>query len=82
MHLMISGRDGRYEAVLLAVSKERLRIARPGHVDTIELALVHGVWVDENDEPVEFESMVMDNDTCDSEFLARQFPLTRTARIS
>lgn len=82
MHLMISGRDGRYEAVLLAVGKDRLRIARPGRVDAIELALVDTVWVDENNEPVEFEFFVMDHDVCDSESLAQHFPLTRTARIS
>jgi hypothetical protein len=82
MHLVISGKSGRYEAVLLAVSKDHLRIARPGSVDAIELTLVDAVWVDENNQPVEFESFVTDGDICDSEWLARQFPLTRHARIS
>jgi hypothetical protein len=80
MHLMISGKDGRYEAVLLAVSKDRLRIARPGSPDAIELAIVDGVWMDENDQPVEFELLAADDDT-NAEWLAQQFPLTRAARL-
>lgn len=82
MHLVISSGNSRYEAVLLAVSKDRLRIARPGHVDTIELTALDGAWVGENGMPVEFEAFLMDNNLCVPELLARAFPLTRTARIA
>ena len=48
--------DGsRKEAVLLARTESKLRVAIPGADDPLELTNVHGAWVSEECEPVQVE---------------------------
>jgi hypothetical protein len=48
--------DGkRTEAILLARSENRLRVAIPGCDDPVEFTDVHGTWVSEDCEPVRVE---------------------------
>lgn len=63
MHLTISFSDGRRaEAVVLAVSADRMRISIPGSDDATELRATQGAWFTETGEPVEIESMILLSD--------------------
>ena len=78
MHLTMSYFDGRLvEAIILALSGDRMRISIPDSDDAIELTLAQGVWTTENHEPVELESIVSETDR--SLLFAQIRPLTRTA---
>jgi hypothetical protein len=51
--MVITYTDGsRIEAVLLARTENRIRVAIPGSDDPLELTDVHGTWVTEDCEPV------------------------------
>jgi hypothetical protein len=81
MHLTIRHFDGRLvDSIILAVSADRMRIAIPGSEDTIELALRQGVWLTENGEPVEIESMISPSDP--SAIFAGIIPTARLAAAS
>lgn len=63
MHLTIRHLDGRLEeAVILAISADRMRISIPNRDDVTELNLAQGVWMNEDHEPVEFEALVSGTD--------------------
>ena len=60
MHLTISFSDGRrVDAVVLAVSADRMRISIPGIDDATELRATQGAWFTETGEPVEIESIIL-----------------------
>ncbi len=78
MHLILSYSDGRLaEAIVLAVSADRMRVCIPGSDDTIELSAAHGRWMSETGELVEIESMVADSDL--EELFAEVRPLAKAA---
>ena len=59
MHMIISFRDRRrVEAIVLAVSADRMRISLPNCEDAVELRQAQGVWTTEDGEPIEIESMI------------------------
>jgi hypothetical protein len=54
--MILTYADGsRTEAILLARSESKLRVAIPGCDDPVELTDVHGTWVSEDCEPVRVE---------------------------
>ncbi len=64
MLLTISYGDGRFvEAVLLAVSRERMRLAVRGRAETLEFRLVDGEWTSEQGDRIELESLITDGRT-------------------
>ena len=78
MHLTIlDSIGGRHEAVLLAASASRMRVAVRGARDTIELRVAYGQWLCEDGEPVEFESILAGQDF--SFFCDEVYPRTRAA---
>lgn len=59
MYLMYSSSDRCIvNALLLAVGKNRMRLAVPGQPDTLELRLVDGLWTQDNGETVTIESII------------------------
>ena len=68
----------RTEAVLLAGSRDRLRLAVPGSGDTNEIARSDGEWRDENGRRVEIEAIFADS-ADDAAFWSEAHPLTLTA---
>jgi hypothetical protein len=63
MHLTISYFDGRrVEAIVLAVSADRMRISIPGCDDATELRMAGDFWISEAGEVIEIESMVVGAD--------------------
>ena len=64
MHMILRYSTGRrVDAVLLAGSGTRLRLAVPYLNETIELRLEEGEWFSEQGNVVEIESMVWDGQT-------------------
>ena len=81
MYLTISFADGRMlEAVLLAVSRDRMRLAIQGRAETAEFRLVDGEWTSEEGEKIELESLVSDGSLDLAEFGGNLFPRTSAAR--
>jgi hypothetical protein len=63
MEIIIRHLDGRREeAVMLAVSVDRMRISSPGCEDTMELQFTQGTWTNENHEPLEIEALISGTD--------------------
>ena len=63
MHMIISFRDRRrVEAIVLALSADRMRIILPDCEDAVELRQAQGVWTSEDGEPIEIESMIAGTD--------------------
>ena len=63
MHLTIRYLDGQLvDAIVLAISADRMRVLTAACDDTLELNLTHGVWLTETGHPVEFDSMMLDAD--------------------
>ena len=61
MQLVFSFSDGRRtEAVLLAASTDRMRVAIPGQEDAVELRRAEGHWKTESGEHIELESIIAD----------------------
>lgn len=52
------GNGVRAEALLLAVSKSRMRVVIAGTADTVELSMMDGRWIDESGEIIEFEALL------------------------
>jgi hypothetical protein len=62
MYTLIRLRDGRtIEAVVLANTRSWMRLVTPGHNDAVELQLRGLEWVDERDEPVQFEFLTAED---------------------
>jgi hypothetical protein len=54
--MILTYADGsRTEAILLARSENKIRVALPGSDDPVELTDIHGTWVSEDCEPVRVE---------------------------
>jgi hypothetical protein len=59
MLMMIRYQDGlRSEAVLLAASRERMRIATATQRDTLELHQVDGCWLTDAGDEIEIEALI------------------------
>jgi hypothetical protein len=62
MYTLIRLRDGSViEAVVLANTRSWMRLAAAGRNDAVELQLCGLDWVDERDEPVQFEFLAADD---------------------
>ena len=59
MYVMISTKDSQaVGALLLAVSKTKMRLAVPGKSDALELTLIEGQWTAENGDQVSLDSII------------------------
>jgi hypothetical protein len=65
----------RAEAIVLAVSSDRMRIAERGRGDTVELILQDGCWRDERGRTIEIETLI----AIDKNAVAAFAPRTLTA---
>ncbi|HJT89650.1 MAG TPA: hypothetical protein VJ732_17395 [Bryobacteraceae bacterium] len=73
--------DGRhFEAVLLAVSRERMRLAVRGRAETLEFRLVDGEWTGEQGDKIELEALVTDGRTDVNGLREQLFPMASAAR--
>jgi len=80
MRMTIRYQSGlRVEAVLLAASRERMRIAIESQRDTVELNKVDARWHTEDGAPVEIEALIPIAGTDVSQFCAAAYPRTCTA---
>lgn len=78
MHLILSYSDGRRtEAVVLAMTAERMRISIPGASDAIELRAEQELWISESGERVEIDAVLTASETGSQ--LADFRPLARSA---
>jgi len=81
MYLTIGLADGqRVDAVVLAVWRDRMRLALPDQADTIEIRLTDGLWRDEEGAPVSLDSWWRGDGRDGAEFNADLFPLVSAAR--
>jgi hypothetical protein len=63
MYTLIRLLDGRtIEAVVLANTRSWMRLVTPSHKDAVELQLRGSDWVNERDEPVQFEFLAVDGE--------------------
>ncbi len=60
----------RFEALVLSLGPDTMRLLAPGAEDTIELQLWYGEWRDETGVPVEFESFLTGSSAEAGDFLA------------
>ena len=59
MHVIFSDVTGaKVEGIVLAVSAVKMRVVVRKLNDTMELRLVDGVWLADDDSPVEIESLI------------------------
>jgi hypothetical protein len=80
MRMMIRYQSGlRVEAVLLAASRERMRLAIACLRDTIELQKVDARWYSEQGAEIEIEALIPLAGTDVSAFCAAVYPLTSVA---
>jgi hypothetical protein len=80
MRMMIRYQSGlRVEAVLLAASRERIRIAIDSQRDTVELNKVDACWHTEDGAEIEIEALIPIAGTDVSQFCAAVYPRTNTA---
>ena len=63
MHMILSLPTGRVDGLLLAVGRDRLRVAVPKSNDTVELRREEGRWISDAGETVEIESVLWDGHT-------------------
>ena len=69
----------RVEAVLLAASRERMRVVIDSQGDTAELHLVDSCWYTDTGSKIEIEALVALEGTEVSNFCAAVYPRTMTA---
>ena len=80
MLMTIRYRNGlRVEAVLLAASRERMRVATDTQRDTLELHKVDGAWQTEAGDALEIESLIPLPGTGVADFCAAVYPIRNTA---
>jgi hypothetical protein len=73
MHMVYTSRNGRtQEGIVLAISKNRVRLAVPGEADAVELTLHYGEWSNEDGEIVEPGILLCDGMA--GEICAETFP--------
>jgi hypothetical protein len=76
MHLTFNFTQGRTEeGILLAISKDHLRVAIPGREDIVELRLIDGFWTIEDGERVELVSLIRMTDISVPELFADAHPM-------
>ena len=49
------------EGILLSMNQDSMRVVLRGAGDTVELRRVRGRWLEENDQPVDFEVLLTDS---------------------
>ena|ERR1039458_5741327 len=77
MLLTIQDKNGfRFEAVLLAANRERMRVAIHSQRDTVELHRVDASWYMENGSAIEIEALVPVSEADFSGFCAAVYPRT------
>ncbi len=75
MTMVIRDKRGvRVSAVLLAASRQQMRVAVKSEIDTVELNCVDGCWYDESGAPVEIEAMAPVPETDFAGFCAQVYP--------
>jgi hypothetical protein len=80
MRMTIRYQSGlRIEAVLLAASRERMRVAIASQRDTIQLHKVDACWYTERGAAIEIEALIPIAGTDVSRFCAAVFPRTNAA---
>lgn len=80
MTMLIRDEQGmRVSAVLLAASRQQMRVAIEAQGDTVELNCVEGCWYTESGAPVEIEALVPAPETDFANFCAQVYPLTHAA---
>jgi len=81
MHVILRNVSGqRIEGILLAGSESRLRIVLRELNDTVELTLAGGLWVTEEGDCMEIESLISDGQTGMGGWVSALGARTRTAR--
>jgi hypothetical protein len=73
MHMTFQRNGVRGEAIILSVTRDRMRIAERGCGDTSELALADGHWRDERGREIEIEAMVAAKKDAFADFRPRTF---------
>jgi hypothetical protein len=80
MYLTISFGDGRHvDAVLLAMSRDRMRVVIPDQMDTVEFRLVYGEWTTEDGDQIELGSLLAHGGKTLEWFNADLFPRVAVA---
>jgi hypothetical protein len=80
MRMTVRYQNGlRAEAVLLAASRERMRVVVDSQRDTIELHMVDACWFTEEGAEIEIEALIPVSGTDVSFFCAAVYPRTMTA---
>ena len=80
MNLIIcDSSERRFEGVVLAAGKDRIRVALRGGNDVTELRREYGEWSLENGERVSLEMLLASNDVEVSRFLEGIYPRYYTA---
>ena len=69
----------RFEGIVLAAGKDRMRVALRGGSDVTELHRSYGEWTFENGEPVNLELLLGDSEADVSRFFERIHPRYYTA---
>ena len=69
----------RVEAVVLAVNRERMRVAIDSEPDTVELHMVDACWHTEDGAEIEIEALIPIAGTNVSRFCATVYPLSNCA---
>jgi hypothetical protein len=69
----------RVSAVLLAASRQQMRVVVKTQADTVELNYVEGCWYTETGAPVEIEALVPLPETDFAGFCAQVYPITNAA---
>jgi len=61
MQLFLKDEDGRmHEAILLAASRNRMRLAVPNFPDAVEISYCYGHWKTDEGRIVEIEALIAD----------------------
>jgi len=80
MQMTIRYQNGaRSEAVLLAASRERMRLATGSNADTIELQKLDAFWWTERGEQIEIEALIPMSGMDVSQFCAEVYPRAAAA---
>ena len=80
MRMLIRYQNGtKVEGLLLAASRDRMRVAVAGQGDTSDLNRQGDCWYAENDEFIEFEAMIPVEGTDCSTFCSDVYPKTMAA---
>lgn len=80
MRVLIRRENGtRAEALILAASKHRMRVAVAGGNEIEDFRMMHGLWCDESGQTIELEAVAPVAGVDCSEFCAEVWPLTAAA---